>query len=144
MSLHILNLGGQTIDTATPTGNFFITVMAGAAELERNLIRERCQEGRNKRQKEGRRIGEIPYGWDFDKATNTLVINDQERKTIQRIFQLRREGMTLRAISEALNKDKIPSKKNGKWTHTQVHRLLKRDHFGIVEQVHSQTRAKEA
>jgi DNA invertase Pin-like site-specific DNA recombinase len=94
MSLHILNLGGQTIDTATPTGNFFITVMAGAAELERNLIRERCQEGRVKRQKEGSRTDGIPYGRDYDKATNTLVFNNQEKQTIQRIFQLRREGMT--------------------------------------------------
>jgi site-specific DNA recombinase len=33
VSLHILNLGGQTIDTSTPTGKFSITVMAGAAEL---------------------------------------------------------------------------------------------------------------
>jgi site-specific DNA recombinase len=44
IALHILNLGGTTIDTSAPTGKFFITVMAGAAELERNTLRSIADE----------------------------------------------------------------------------------------------------
>ena len=46
IGLHILNISGQTVDTASPMGKFFITIMAGAAELEKNLIKERCSNGR--------------------------------------------------------------------------------------------------
>src|SRR5262245_39614025 len=43
VALHLVDLGGQTIDTGTAMGRFFLTVMAGAAELERNLIGERTK-----------------------------------------------------------------------------------------------------
>jgi resolvase-like protein len=44
IALHLVDLGGQTLDTSSAMGRFFLTVMAGAAELERNLIRERTSE----------------------------------------------------------------------------------------------------
>ncbi|MCG3177467.1 MAG: hypothetical protein MOGMAGMI_02441 [Candidatus Omnitrophica bacterium] len=43
VALHLLDLGGQTLDTSSAMGRFFLTVMAGAAELERNLNRERTR-----------------------------------------------------------------------------------------------------
>jgi DNA invertase Pin-like site-specific DNA recombinase len=39
--LHLVDLGGQAVDTSSAMGRFFLTVMAGAAELEHNQIRER-------------------------------------------------------------------------------------------------------
>ncbi len=82
VSLHILNLGGSTIDTSTPSGKFFITVMAGAAELERNLIRERCNEGRKIRKAQGCRIGEIPFGFSLAADGKTLVKCGEEQEAI--------------------------------------------------------------
>jgi DNA invertase Pin-like site-specific DNA recombinase len=43
-------------------GKFFITTMAGAVELEKNLIKERCSNGREARNLEGKVIGRLPYG----------------------------------------------------------------------------------
>lgn len=43
VALHLLDLGGQPVDTSTAMGRFFLTVMAAAAELERNLLRERIR-----------------------------------------------------------------------------------------------------
>ena len=42
VALHLVDLGGQTLDTSSPMGRFFLTVMAGAAELERNLVSRSC------------------------------------------------------------------------------------------------------
>ncbi len=33
VALHLLDMGGQTVDTGSAMGRFFMTVMAGAAEL---------------------------------------------------------------------------------------------------------------
>jgi len=127
ISLHILNLGGQTIDTGTPTGKFFITVMAGAAELERNLIAERCNEGRNARKREGRRVGEIPFGFDLDPVTNILVDNDQEQEAIRLMERLKAEGHSYRAIARELERRGITTKKGkSTWSARQVIRIMER------------------
>jgi site-specific DNA recombinase len=126
ISLHILNLGGQTIDTSTPTGKFFITVMAGAAELERNLIRERCNEGRKVRRAEGKRIGEIPYGWKLAEDGKSLIDAPEEQRALELIRSMKNDGYTLRDIASELNGRGCSAKKGGEWTHGQVQSILRR------------------
>ncbi|MCA1962241.1 MAG: recombinase family protein [Desulfomonile sp.] len=126
ISLHILNLGGQTIDTSTPTGKFFITIMAGAAELERNMIRERCNEGRRARRAQGCRLGEVPFGFSLASDGKTLVESGEEQKAIRLSLRLKRQGHSAAAIARELNRRGIPTKKGAEWTHVQVTRLLKR------------------
>jgi len=126
ISLHILNLGGQTIDTGTPTGKFFITVMAGAAELERNLINERCNEGRKVRKAEGRRIGEIPFGYTLAEDGKTLLQNPQEQEALSLVRSMKAKGFTLRQIADELNSRGYKAKKGGRWTHGQVQSVLRR------------------
>lgn len=126
VSLHLLNLGGQTIDTSTSTGKFFLTVMAGAAELERNLINERCNEGRKARKAEGRRIGEIPFGWIVATDGTTLVEEPKEQEALELIHSLRASGHTLRAIADELNHRGIPAKKGGAWGFGTVRTILKK------------------
>src|SRR5262245_24601632 len=63
IALHLVDLGGQTLDTSSAMGRFFLTVMAGAAELERNLISERVSEVMGYVKSQGRKTGgDVPYG----------------------------------------------------------------------------------
>ena len=41
IALHLVDMGGQSLNTASAMGRFFLNMMAGVAELERNLIAER-------------------------------------------------------------------------------------------------------
>lgn len=126
VALHILNLGGTTIDTGTPTGKFFITVMAGAAELERNMIRERCNEGRKIRKAQGCRLGEIPFGYGLAADGKTLVKCGEEQEAITLALDLRAQGYSASGIATELNRRGIQTKKGSTWTHKQVIRLLRR------------------
>ena len=45
VSLVVLNMGGDVVDTATAIGKLLITVLAGIAEFEADLIKERQIEG---------------------------------------------------------------------------------------------------
>jgi len=126
VSLHILNLGGTTIDTGTSTGKFFITIMAGAAELEKNLTRERCNEGRKARRAAGRRLGEVPYGFSLASDGKTLVKCGEEQEAITLALDLRGQGYSASGIAAELNHRGIRTKKGSAWTHKQVIRLLKR------------------
>jgi DNA invertase Pin-like site-specific DNA recombinase len=47
----------QNIDTETPMGKFFFTILSGFAEMERAMIRERINLGLERRMKQGKRLG---------------------------------------------------------------------------------------
>lgn len=126
VSLHILNLGGQTIDTSSPTGKFFITVMAGAAELERNLINERCNEGRRARRQAGQRLGTVPFGWTLGPDGKTLVESPDEQRALALIREMKSQGHSLRAIARALNEHGYRAKNGGTWVVSSVQSVLRR------------------
>jgi DNA invertase Pin-like site-specific DNA recombinase len=126
VALHILNLGGQTIDTSSAAGKFFLTVMAGAAELERNLIRERCNEGRKIRKAQGCRLGEIPFGFSLASDGKTLLRCDKEQEAIALALDLQAQGYSASGIAAELNRRGIATKKGSQWTHKQVIRLFRR------------------
>jgi DNA invertase Pin-like site-specific DNA recombinase len=47
----------EAIDTETPLGKFFFTIVAAFAELERNIIRERVRDGISRARKQGKALG---------------------------------------------------------------------------------------
>lgn len=47
----------QNIDTSTDIGNFFFTIIAGVAELERAMIRERVNLGLKRAKSQGKTLG---------------------------------------------------------------------------------------
>lgn len=47
----------QNIDTNTPMGKFFFTILSGFAEMEREIIRERIKLGLDRRKKQGKTLG---------------------------------------------------------------------------------------
>ncbi|MCD4771281.1 recombinase family protein [archaeon] len=47
----------QNIDTSTPMGKFFFTILSGFAEMEREMIRERIKLGLARRKKQGKKLG---------------------------------------------------------------------------------------
>ncbi len=75
----------ENIDTTTPTGKAFFTVISAFAEFERSLIRERVVAGLDRARAEGVKLG------------RPTVSRDQ----IKTMRKLKREGMSMRAIAEA-------------------------------------------
>ena len=51
------SLADPWADTTTPHGRLMLTVLGGLAEFERELIRARTSEGRERAKREGRRMG---------------------------------------------------------------------------------------
>jgi DNA invertase Pin-like site-specific DNA recombinase len=126
ISLHILNISGQTVDTSSPMGKFFITMMAGAAELEKNLIKERCSNGREARRAEGKVIGGLPYGYTLGVDGKTLIKDPTEQEALTLIRDLKGQGHSLREIASQLNTRGYTAKKGGTWTFGQVQSVLRR------------------
>jgi DNA invertase Pin-like site-specific DNA recombinase len=57
VGLRVLSLGGQHVDTSTPTGSMLFTVMAALAQMELDIKRERINDSVTKRRAAGKDLG---------------------------------------------------------------------------------------
>lgn len=123
-ALHIVDLGGAAVDTISATGRFMFTMLAGAAEMEKNLIGERTREAlRYKRDRREVYTAVLPLG--FDQKAGKLIENRVEMKTVRKIQTMRAAGATLREIAAALGASKAPTKCGGKWHAVTIQKVLR-------------------
>ena len=94
-------MGGQALNTQSAMGRFFLNVMAGFAELERNLIAERTATALNHKKKNLEAYSPTPLG--FERIEDTLRKDKGEWEIVDYIFQLREEGLSYWKIAEDLN-----------------------------------------
>lgn len=123
-SLHIVDLGGSSIDTSTASGRFMLTILSAVAEMERTTIKERCNAGRKIRKAGGYLVGETPFGFDVEPTTKKLVTNYREQETISLTCKLKSEGKSYRAIARTLNENGLVTKKGNLWHPQTVKNIL--------------------
>lgn len=74
--LRVLNLGGENVDTSTPTGSMLFTIMAALAEMEHQIKRERVTDSIAKRRDAGQDLGGRPQRISDNKIRNALRLID--------------------------------------------------------------------
>ena len=122
VALHLVDMGGQTLNTASATGRFFLNVMAGFAELERNLIAERTTTALAHKKAHGRVYNHTPFG--FDREGDLLLKNGLEQDAILEVRSLRASGRSLRQIAHHLTSTGVPTKQGGGWHASTVKNLI--------------------
>ncbi len=129
VALHVVDLGGNAIDTTSAAGRFMLVVLAGAAEMERNLTRERTRSALAVKRANGQRIsGRIPYGYDLADDGVMLVPNEDEQTIIRDMQTMRATGTTLERIADVLSERGVRTKtgKSRRWSHQAVGRIVRR------------------
>ena len=126
--LHLVDLGGTSLSTASAIGRMFLTVMAGCAELERNLVSERTISVLTHKRQQGRVYNHTPYG--FDRVGDKLVPVVDEMATVQLIGERREDGWSLGMIAAALNTDGVRTKNNGNWYARTIKNILENPVYG--------------
>ena len=114
----------ETLDTKSAMGNFFFTLTAALAEMERRLIGERTQVALRHKKGKGERVGHVPYGFRVAENGRLLVEDPEEQSILREIHALRDEGLSLRQIAAELN-DRGILNRGGKWNHMNVKRVAK-------------------
>lgn len=113
----------EALDTATPQGQFVLTMFAALAQLERDLIAERTRAalaelGRTT----GDRGGRVPYG--YLRTESGVRVDPAAAVIVRRIFSARRRGESLRDIAARLNAAGVDAPLGGQWRHTTVASIL--------------------
>lgn len=122
--LHLVDFGGQSLDTSSAMGKMMLTMMAGIAEMERNIIAERTAAAMHHMKKHRKVYTSSVYGFDrvgdrFEENLPELAIRDQ-------IVSWRYdERLTLEEIALKLNAQQIPGKLGGKWYPTTIRNVLR-------------------
>jgi DNA invertase Pin-like site-specific DNA recombinase len=130
VALHLVDMGGQTLNTASAMGRFFLNVMAGFAELERNLIAERT--GTAMAHKKAHREAYAPTPYGYDREGNALKENPGELANVAQIQAWRTAGWTLGEIAQELTRRQIPTKRGGSWYPGTVKYLLENNLYAGV------------
>lgn len=114
----------EHIDTHTPAGRMFLSMVSSFAAYERDLIRERTQSGKRAKLAAGGYAHGAPrLGYRAD--NRELVKDEAEQATISTIKRHRRAGKSYNAIAAWLNDNGVKSKRGGKWTAQSVINVLK-------------------
>jgi DNA invertase Pin-like site-specific DNA recombinase len=133
VTVHILDLGGDSFSTDSPISRFIIGVLALCAELEVERTRARIQEVLDNKIANNERVGQVPFGWrtvktgkfKTDKAgvTKELLLlepDPAEQVWLRRILQWRACGNSEHPypwgygrIAAKLNELGVPSKRAG-------------------------------
>jgi site-specific DNA recombinase len=130
IALHLVDMGGQAINTASAMGRFFLSMMAGFAELERNLISERTEAALSYKKAHKEAYSPTPYG--YNRKGDNLTINSEEQQTVKLIKALREEGLSLGKIAAELSERNIPTKNGRQWYASTVSYILKNELYEEV------------
>ena len=101
IAFHSLN---EKIDTSTAMGRFFLNITASLAQMERDLISERTKDALQMKIANHERAGQVPFGWRLAEDGNALIPHEGEQEVIKQVKRLHGQGLSYRAICEALAK----------------------------------------
>ena len=141
VSLHSVT---EQIDTTTSFGKFNFRNVASAAELERDLIRERSRMGMKALAMKHRWPNRLPpLGYD-KKEDGKLEINQEEAKLVKEIFEMYLKLKSMPQVAFQLNKIGIRTKRGNKWSATTVKGILdNKIYTGIYEVAEIEDKVEE-
>lgn len=126
-AMHLVDLGGQAVNTGSAVGRFFLGMLAGVAELERNLIAERTSAALRHKVARGERVGAPPYGYAATGEGTAWVPVPEEQAVLVRIRELWAGGRkSLAAVADRLNTDGVRTKRGARWHAATVRAVVRR------------------
>lgn len=128
----------ENFDTSTPFGRAVIGLLSVFAQLEREQIKERMQLGKLGRAKAGKSMmwAKTSYGYNYDKETGSMTINEYEALAVKEIYSSYLAGMSITKLRDKINEEypKQPS-----WSYRTIRGILANPVYCGLNQYKGQT-----
>jgi site-specific DNA recombinase len=128
----------ENFDTSTPFGRAVIGLLSVFAQLEREQIKERMQLGKLGRAKAGKSMmwAKTSYGYNYDKETGSMTVNEYEALAVKEIFTSYLAGMSITKLRDKIN-DEYP--KQPAWSYRTIRGILANPVYCGLNQYKGQT-----
>ena len=119
----------ENIHTLGSGGEFLITVFASLAQDTSRQISENVVWGQDKAMRNGTIFGNS-YIMGYDLVDKKLVINEEQAKTVRRVFDLFLEGNGIRTIAKILEQEGHKTAKGrDKWNPVSIRAMLNNEKY---------------
>lgn len=128
----------ENFDTSTPFGRAVIGLLSVFAQLEREQIKERMQLGKLGRAKSGKSMmwAKTSYGYDYNKDTGSMTINEYEALAVKEIYASYLAGMSITKLRDKMNEE-YP--KQPDWSYRTIRGILANPVYCGLNQYKGQT-----
>ena len=119
----------ENINTLEMSGELLLTILSSVAQQESETISSHVKLGLKMKMQRGELIGfHGCYGYNYDKETKTITVNEDEKKIIQYIFGRYVQGAGTTMIAKELTEENIPTRRgNPVWCETVVRKIIKNE-----------------
>ena len=115
----------EQFDTSSAMGEAMLKIILVFAELERNMTSERVSAIMLSRASTGVwNGGKVPYGYEYDKATQAFTVRDDEAKTVLFIYDQYESCRSLTRVAKTLNDCGFRTRIGKPWNPVTVRTIL--------------------
>ena len=120
----------ENIRTLELDSEMFLTLYSAFAQAESESTSQNVKMGLKAKMKRGEYVGRPnPYGYNWNKDTQELSINEEEADVVRMIFNWYADGIGCKTISMKLNEKGIVSPGGKKWSQQYVRTMLDQEKY---------------
>jgi site-specific DNA recombinase len=115
----------ESLDTGSAAGRLVLNIMVSVSQWEREAIGERTRDAMRHKKASAERVGAIPFGYRMAADGVHLEADEAEQLVVGAIHELRRVGLSTRAIASTLNERGHRLRRGAEWTFGRVAQVLR-------------------